>query len=466
MDKRNIIILTGAVGVFLLCYFFPLELLPFSGPVAEMFATVREYARQHVLLCLIPAFFLAGGISTFINSGSVMRYLGDSAHKALAYAVASISGAVLAVCSCTVLPLFAGIYKMGAGIGPACAFLYAGPAINILAIIMTARVLGLELGVARAVGAVLFSVLIGLSMHFIYRKDAAGGGIRPVELPNDPSRRPLWRNAAVLGVMVAVLVFGSWAISGQFLFGVACCPGPEARTVQKVQGRVILEDSGAVTISDDSGEIKRIDRELLRWQGPIENPVYAGIHRARFYIAACFILALVLMLKNWYTPNELGQWCGSSWALAKQMLPLLLAGVMVAGLLLGRGPGHEGLIPGGWVHMLVGDKPDMFLDYLGLAGGPADGFFRATWSLWANLFAAMSGAFMYLATLTEVPIICGLLRAGMGKGPALSLLLAGPALSLPNILVIRSIMGTRKTLTYVTLVVLMATASGMIFSLI
>jgi uncharacterized protein len=466
MSKKDITILTAIVAIFLLCYFLPLTALPFAGPAAEMFALVRDYARQHVLLCLIPAFFIAGGIATFISSGAVMKYLGASARKIVAYAVASVSGAVLAVCSCTVLPLFAGIYKMGAGIGPACAFLYAGPAINVLAIILTARVLGIEMGIARAVGAVVFSVLIGLAMHLIYRKEETARAIAAAELPEEPDGRRLWQNAAVLGVMTAVLVFGNWAVSGQFLFGVACCPGPAARTIDQVQGKVIDQDASSLTVRNADEDVFKIERDLLRWQDRVENPIYAGIHRARFYIAGCFLLVLAFMLKSWFKPTELGQWCGATWGFAKQILPLLLIGVLVAGLLLGRGPGHEGLIPSRWVEMLVGDSPDAFLRASGLSGGPADGFFRGTWGLWTNFFAALSGAFMYFATLTEVPILEGLLRAGMGKGPALSLLLAGPALSLPNMLVIRSVMGTRKTLTYITLVVVMATASGMIFSLI
>jgi len=466
MKKKEIAKLAVIAVVFLGCYFLPLAAMALSGPVGEMLALVRDYARQHVLLCLVPAFFIAGGIATFISSGSVMKYLGAQAGKVVAYAVASVSGAVLAVCSCTILPLFAGIYKMGAGIGPACAFLYAGPAINVLAIILTARVLGLELGIARAAGAVVFSVVIGLAMHLIYRKEERARAMIAAELPVEPAARGIGQNAAVLGVMLAVLVFGNWAVSGQFLFGVACCRGPDARTINEVQGEVLDENATSLTVRRAGGDDIKIKRELLRWQDRVENPIYAGIHRARFYIAGAFLLALALMLKSWFKPRELGQWCGSTWGFAKQILPLLLVGVLVAGLLLGRGPAREGLIPGRWVQMLVGDSPDAFLSATGLTGGVADGFFRATWRFWTNFFAAVSGAFMYFATLTEVPILEGLLRTGMGKGPALSLLLAGPALSLPNMLVIRSVMGTRKTLTYVTLVIVMATASGMIFALI
>jgi uncharacterized protein len=466
MKKKEIAKFAVIAVVFLGCYFLPLGAIALSGPAAEMLALVRDYARQHVLLCLIPAFFIAGGIATFISSGAVMKYLGANARKIVAYAVASVSGSVLAVCSCTVLPLFAGIYKMGAGIGPACAFLYAGPAINVLAIIMTTRVLGFELGIARAVGAVAFSVLIGLAMHLIYRTEERARATVSANLPDQPQSRGLGQNAAVLGVMLAVLVFGNWAISGEFVFGVACCPGPEAKTINEVRGKILDQDAESLTVGKADENAIKIQRELLRRQERVENPIYAGIHRGRFYIAGCFLLALAMMLKSWFKPTELAGWCNSTWGFAKQILPLLLVGVVVAGILLGRGPGHEGLIPSRWVAMLVGDSPNDFLQTAGLIDGPLDGFFRASWGFWTNFFAAFSGAFMYFATLTEVPILEGLLRAGMGKGPALSLLLAGPALSLPNMLVIRSVMGTKKTLTYVTLVLVIATASGMIFSLI
>jgi uncharacterized membrane protein YraQ (UPF0718 family) len=154
---------------------------------------VKWYAQEHVILCLIPAFFIAGAIGVFVSQASVMKYLGPKANKALAYGVASVSGTILAVCSCTVLPLFAGIWRMGAGLGPATAFLYSGPAINVLAIVLTARILGLELGIARAVGAIVFSIVIGLAMHFIYRKEEHAKAEAAAQMPEPDVKRPLWQ---------------------------------------------------------------------------------------------------------------------------------------------------------------------------------------------------------------------------------------------------------------------------------
>ncbi|MBN1942877.1 MAG: permease [Phycisphaerae bacterium] len=396
------------VGVFLACFFLPADSERFRAGVMEALALVRWYAREHVLLCLIPAFFIAGAIGVFVSQASVMRYLGPRANKALAYGVASVSGSILAVCSCTVLPLFAGIWRMGAGLGPACAFLYSGPAINVLAIILTARVLGLELGVARAVGAILFSIIIGLAMHLIYRREeiAKTDGV-DIALPADDVTRPLWKNAMFFAAMIGVLVFANWA-------------------------------------------------------PPTDGGAQAVVYHARWIITGVFAVGLAGMIPAWFRRDELGLWVGGTWGFAKQILPLLLAGVLVAGFLLGR-PGHEGVIPSRYVEMLVGAKPDVFLETTGLAGGASEGFWRTSWPFWSNLFAAAAGALMYFATLTEVPILQGLLGAGMGKGPALALLLAGPALSLPNMLVIAGVLGAKKALTFILLVIVMATISGMLF---
>ena len=372
---------------FVLFYYLPIKYIPFKGPVFEALALARWYAREHVLLCLIPAFFIAGAISVFISQASVIKYLGVQAKKIVAYGVSSVSGTILAVCSCTVLPLFSGIYKRGAGLGPAIAFLYSGPAINVLAIIMTARILGWQLGLARAIGAILFSIVIGLLMHFIFLKEEkkrhANGSF---QFGEEKEGRHLWKNILYFGSMVGILVFANWA---------------------KPQG--------------------------------VETGAWEKIFTYKWHITVIFAVSLIVMLGKWFKRNELKDWTVASLDFAKQIMPLLLAGVLVAGFLLGR-PGEEGIIPSRFIQILVGGN-----------------------SIFANFFASIVGAFMYFATLTEVPILQGLIGAGMGKGPALALLLAGPALSLPNMLVIRGVIGTKKTIVYVSLVVVMATLSGIIF---
>jgi len=401
----------------------------FDNGVTEALELVRWYAREHVVLCLLPAFFIAGAIGVFVSQASVMRYLGPDAPKSLAYGVASVSGTILAVCSCTVLPLFAGIYRMGAGIGPASAFLYSGPAINVLAIILTARILGVELGVARAVGAVVFSVVVGLLMHFIFRRDEAER-VRAKGMAVDalgPSR-PLGQTALYFAAMIAVLVFANWgrpAANGAGFF----------EAVWAVKWPLTAAAGAALGVM------------LVAWLGfgwrklalvvattAVAALVVPNDPRVPFGVGAG-VLGAVLSRDE----SELGDWFEASWGFAKQILPLLLVGVFVAGALLGR-PGHEGWIPSRWVETAVGGN-----------------------SLRANLLASVAGAFMYFATLTEVPIVQGLLGSGMGKGPALALLLAGPALSLPSMLVLRSVFGWRKTLVYVTLVCVMATVTGVLF---
>ena len=379
------------LAAFLACFYLPVESMRFNNAVFEALALVKWYAREHVLLCLVPAFFIAGAISVFISQASVMKYFGAKASKFLSYSVASVSGTILAVCSCTVLPLFGGIYKRGAGLGPAVAFLYSGPAINVLAIILTARILGWQLGLARAIGAVIFSVVIGLLMHLIFLKEErarhTSGDFNVGEVKE---RRSLWQTVLYFASMVAFLVFANW---GKPLEG------------------------------DHDG-------------------VWSLIYQYKWWIAGFSLMSLAAMLFKWFKKDELKEWTGVTWGFALQILPLLLGGVLVSGFLLGR-VGHEGVIPSRFVVALVGGN-----------------------SLWANFFSSIVAAFMYFATLTEVPILQGLINSGMGKGPALALLLAGPALSLPSMLVLRSIMGTKKTAVYVSLVVVLSTISGMIFGFI
>jgi hypothetical protein len=440
-------------AVFILFFFLPVGGERFDNAVMESLHLAKWYAQEHVLLCLVPAFFIAGAIGVFISQASVMKYLGARANKVLAYGVASVSGSILAVCSCTVLPLFAGIWRMGAGLGPATAFLYSGPAINVLAIILTARILGPELGIARAVGAVVFSIVIGLIMHLVYRKEELAKADGQMAMPEPEVRRPLWQNALFFAAMVGVLVFANWGKPME-TEGV----WHAIRSLKWVITGVFGAGLGLI---------------LIFW---LHIPWWKVVAAA----AAPVVLALVLPMDGMMVmipfaaaavglsaitstaKGEAADWFAATWTFSKQILPLLFFGVLVAGFLLGR-VGHEGIIPGRFVEMLVGARPDTFLTMTGLEGGAVEPLIRAVWSLWTNLFASVFGAFMYFATLTEVPILQGLLGSGMGKGPALALLLAGPALSLPNMLVIRSIMGTRKTIVYVSLVVVMATASGMIF---
>ena len=378
------------LAAFLACFYLPVEHFKFTGAVFEALALVKWYAREHVLLCLVPAFFIAGAISVFVSQASVMKYFGAKANKFLSYSVASVSGTILAVCSCTVLPLFSGIYKRGAGLGPAIAFLYSGPAINVLAIILTARILGWQLGLARAIGAVAFSVIIGLLMHLIFLKEErarhANGDFNVGEIKET---RSLGKTVLYFASMVAFLVFANW-------------------------GKPLEGDHG----------------------------IWSLMYQFKWWIAGFSLFALFVMLHRWFRRDELKNWTKATWEFALQILPLLLGGVLLSGFLLGR-VGHEGVIPSRFVTALVGGN-----------------------SLWANFFSAVVAAFMYFATLTEVPILQGLMNSGMGKGPALALLLAGPALSLPNMLVLRSIMGTKKTVIYVSLVVVLSTIAGMMFGFV
>lgn len=440
--KREWLILAAIVGVFLAAWFVPVQWGGFYGPVEEALRLAQSYAREHVLLCLVPAMFIAGGIGAFVSQASVMKYLGARANKGLAYGVAGVSGTVLAVCSCTVLPLFAGIYRMGAGLGPAAAFLYAGPAINVLAMVLTARVLGLELGVARAVGAVGFSIIIGLLMHLIFRKAELTRADAQAHSPAPPVPRPLWKTAAFFAAMVGVLVFLNWSVTGEYRGLLRCCPAGEQVT-SVVEGRIVAETSDAVTFRDKAGAEKVVPRWELSLLEPAHGELYMAIHRWRLVITGVLGLALAAMVARWFRRQEVAEWLGGTWGFTKQILPLLLAGVLVSGFLLGgpqSGPGHEGIVPTGWIASAVGGN-----------------------SLRANLIASVAGALMYFATLTEVPIVQGLINAGMGKGPSLALLLAGPALSLPSMVVLVGIMGWRRTVVYCLLVVVMAAATGMLF---
>lgn len=415
------------IAVFLGCYYLPIGTERVNNAILEAFHLVKWYAQEHVILCLVPAFFIAGAIGVFVSQASVMKYLGPSANKVLAYGVASVSGTILAVCSCTVLPLFASIYMRGAGLGPASAFLYSGPAINILAIVLTARVLGPELGIARAVGAISFSVIIGVLMHLFFIKEERAKAGAQIVLPDEGVKRPLWQNGLYFASMVGILVFANWGKP-------ACDSGAWAMLYDN---KWTLTSLSAVAL----GIILVFWFGVKAWKVVATTVLIAALALVFPgkplvpFIAGILAFSVVTTTET----SETVEWFSSSWDFAKKILPLLLFGVLIAGALLGR-VGHEGLIPSEWVAGAVGGN-----------------------SLWANFFASFAGAFMYFATLTEVPILQGLIGSGMGKGPALALLLAGPALSLPNMLVIRSIMGTRKTVVFVSLVIVMSTITGMVY---
>jgi len=328
-NKKNVSL--AIIGALFLGAFF----IPFSSPrvstaVNEAFLMLGDYARNHVLLCLVPAFFIAGAITMFLSQQSVIRYLGPNARKAVAYSVASVSGTILAICSCTVLPLFKGIYRKGAGLGPAVSFLYSGPAINILAIVLTANVLGARLGVARAIGSIAFAVVVGILMQVIFRKEDANRTVNGAMFEaSAEAGRPLWKTVVFMGSLIGILVFVNWAKSGESMSG---------------------------------------------WD---------LIYRLKYPIVVAFGAVLLFALVRWFKKAELADWVRATRDFALQMLPLLFAGVLVAGFLLGR-PGHPALIPQRWIASAVGGN-----------------------SVFSNLFASFAGALMYFATLTEIPILQG-----------------------------------------------------------
>lgn len=417
------------LGFFLFAYFMPIEKESFKGAILAAFDLTKWYAQEHVLLCLVPAFFIAGTIAVFISQTSIVKYFGAKAKKWVAYLVAAGSGTILAVCSCTVLPLFSSIHKRGAGIGPAIAFLYSGPAINILAIILTARILGLELGIARVIGAVSFSVIIGLIMAFIYRKEEKVKADAQLAMPEIDEIRPIWQTALHFFILVAILVFVNWGKPADTNEGFWFFMFANKWFITGLFG-IGFALSMIYII-----QIKRLNAVLGTAAVIISAIIFYENPTITFVVA---VVATTIALT--FTEGEPNQWLGETWGFTKQIMPLLAAGVLTAGFLLGSQNNNNGVIPNEWISALVGGN-----------------------SLFSNFFASVTGAFMYFATLTEIPILQGLINSGMGKGPALALLLAGPALSLPNMLVIRGVIGTQKTVVYVSLVVVMATISGLIY---
>lgn len=439
--KKELKILFWIIAVFMAVFFLPLDSGRFMTAVAATLDLARWYAQEHVVLCLLPAFFIAGVIAVFVSQGAVLKYFGANAKKWLSYTVAAVSGSILAVCSCTILPLFTSIYKRGAGLGPAIAFLYSGPAISILSIILTARILGPEMGVARIIGAVLFSVIIGLAMSFIFRNEEKAKKEEQMNIVPPPEKRPMWQTSFHFFTLVLILVFANWGAPDSSDTGLW-------NSIFTYKWHIV----GALSLLLCWSLVKILKLRTL-WvvlgaMATIVSAILANlfIGNAKMIplvpmIVAITALSVILLFDKRDEENR--EWALSSWGFAKQIMPLLAIGVITAGFLLGSTHDNTavaGIIPNSWIEWAVGGN-----------------------SLLSNFFASFTGAFMYFATLTEVPIIQGLLASGMGKGPALALLLAGPSLSLPNMLVISGVLGTKKTVVYVALVIVMATISGFVF---
>ena len=439
--KKELKTLFWIIAVFTAVFFLPLDSERFTTAVNATLDLAKWYAREHIVLCLLPAFFIAGVIAVFVSQGSVLKYFGANAKKWISYTVAAVSGGILAVCSCTILPLFTSIYKRGAGLGPAIAFLYSGPAISILSIILTARVLGFEMGVARVIGAVLFSVVIGLAMSFIFRNEEKAKKEEQMNIVPPPEKRPLWQTSFHFFTLVLILVFANWgapaASDTGLWYGIFTCKWYIVSVLSlllcwslvrilKLRALWVLLGAMATAVSALLAGLFVSNAKLV--------PLVP-------MIVAVTILSVILLFDKREEDNR--EWALASWGFAKQIMPLLAIGVVTAGFLLGSTHDNTaiaGIVPNSWIEWAVGGN-----------------------SLLSNFFASFTGAFMYFATLTEVPIIQGLLASGMGKGPALALLLAGPSLSLPNMLVIRGVLGTKKTVVYVALVIIMATISGFVF---
>ncbi len=418
------------IGIFLAAYFLPLGDPKVQNAILEGFRLLQWYAIHHTLACVVPAMFIAGAISTFLSQASVMRYLGPGSNRTLAYGVASVAGMVLAVCSCSVLPMFAGIYSMGAGLGPASAFLYSGPAINVMAIFLSARVLGLDLGLGRAVGAVVFAVVIGLLMALVFRRSEQAR-MKAVSIPDAPlSGRAFWKTGLYFLCMILFLVFSDWYDTNDVTITM--------NDGATVSAKLRYDTRGAIDIQEYEpdgrlgAELRRIDKSGIAMIEPIPS-FTQSVHEVKWYLAGVMGILVALMVWRWFTLDEVREWMEATWDFGLMIVPLLFGGVFFTGII-------GGLIPEQAVASVVGGN-----------------------SLPSNLFASFVGMTWYFATLTEIPIVEMLMRLGMGKGPALSLLLAGPALSLPSILVIYKVIGWRKTLVFCLLTVLMSTLVGWLF---
>ncbi|MEW6073363.1 MAG: permease [Planctomycetota bacterium] len=424
-------ILAALLGAFLLAYFLPLGDPRVGTAVREGGKLLQWYAREHTLACVVPALFIAGGITTFLSPAAVLRFLGPSSPRLVSYSIAAVAGTVLAVCSCSVLPMFAGIYRLGAGLGPASAFLYSGPAINVLAIFLTARVLGLELGLWRAIGSVLFAILVGLGMSRLFRTPERARTVPAAPAAGSSPARGLGKNSLLLGAMIAFLIFSDW-----FNPGDAVVRGTDGTAVR---GVVLQEtrDEILVQLQEPRGALRAGDRIAIAKSEvrTIEKPAgwVRDVYRVRWYLAGAMGLLVAGMAWRWLRPAEIAAWMINTWSFAKLLVPLLFAGVFAVGVV-------STLLPDEEIARRVGD----------------DG-------LLANLIGSVAGALFYFATLTEVPITEALIAHGMARGPALALLLAGPAISLPSILVLVRVTGAAKTAVFTGLIVASATVAGLIY---
>ena len=436
MNKKQLSIFAALAAIFLFAYLVNFANPRIQNAIMEAFYMLQWYVRYHTLACVVPAMFIAGAIATFFSKEAVLRHLGPKANKIEAYGVASTSGTVLAVCSCSVLPMFAGIYRVGAGLGPAAAFLYSGPAINVMAIFLTARVLGFDLGIARIIGSIVFAVVIGLIMSVLFRKDEEERTAAVMQLPDPPpAKRSLWQTALFFVCMITFLVFSDWANPSQTI--IEKTDGTQMHVTVLIRTAEVYR----VQLEEPMGDLKKGAKVMLNIDDIASEEDHtaegygwvAWVFHHRWYFAGAFFLAVLAMSLSWFDREELGQWMDQTWSFSKSIIPLLFGGVLVTGFVGALIPEH---IVASWV------------------GGD---------SFQSNLVASMIGGMWYFATLTEIPILEALMGLGMGRGPALALLLAGPALSLPSIAVIYSVIGFKKTFTFVFLTVIMSTLAGMVF---
>ncbi len=457
----------GIIAVFLAAYFLPIANPEIQGAITDAFRMLQWYARYHTLACVVPAMFIAGAIATFLSKEAVLRHLGPKANKIAAYGVASVSGTILSVCSCSVLPMFAGIYRIGAGLGPASAFLCSGPALNVMAIFLTARVLGFQLGVARTVAAIGMSLIVGILMAIIFRKSEEARIVTTMQMPESaPTKRKLWQTALFLATMIAFLVFSDWSNPGTKILTidkgavVTHLDNTVGRTKIALPETVRLETSitqqtggdmkfqiqnaleGVETLpSETQAKFQPGDNFLVLTKdvSSVENFVPENYRWSvvvfDYRWTICFVLALgiLAMVWKWFDREEISDWMGQTWSFSKTIIPLLFGGVFVTGFV-------AALLPAETVAQWVGGN-----------------------GLGANFVASLVGSLWYFATLTEIPLLQALLGLKMGKGPALALLLAGPTLSLPSIIVIGRYLGFKKTAVFVGLVVILSTIIGIVF---